>query len=103
MLMRDSWKKPLTLTGMLLLLIVNVIVIGVLAVFGFTRFPYIAIPIFVALIVWGLVRVYNALLRQAEAAYWERRKASQRARAEQVGQAGSANRVAGQRDPDGDA
>jgi hypothetical protein len=59
---------------MLLLLLASLTAFGILAVIGLEKVPYLVVPIFIALLVWGLFRIYNTLMRQAEMAYLKSKK-----------------------------
>ena len=77
--MNASSNRPLKIAGMILLVLASLVVFTVLVVLGFRYYPYITLPLLVALLVWGLLRAYNLLMRHAEEAYLESRAAKQRA------------------------
>ena len=67
-----------------MLFLIGTALAGLLLVLGFRKIPYLTLPALVALLVWGLFRVYNSLMRRAEIAYLEQRQARQQQHARDI-------------------
>lgn len=70
--------------GLLILFLLGTALAGLLLVLGFREIPYLTLPVLVALLVWGIFKVYNSLMRRAEIAYLEQRQAHERQHAQDM-------------------
>lgn len=82
--MSDTWKRAVRSAGLLILFLLGTALAGLLLVLGFREIPYLTLPALMALLVWGLFKVYNSLMRRAEIAYLEQRQARERQHARDV-------------------
>lgn len=102
--MTYTWKRAMRLAGLLILFLIGTSLAVLLLVLGFRKIPYLTLPVLVALLVWGLFRVYNSLMRRAEIAYFESGHARERQHARDMAEQESSHsgRVEKQRYPDGE-
>ena len=82
--MSGTWKRAVRSAGLLIVFLIGTALTGLLLVLSFREVPYLTVPVLVALLVWGLFKVYNSLMRRAEIAYFEQRQARQQQHARDI-------------------